>query len=452
MHGEPIVALASGQGAAAVAMLRISGAGCHALLSKVLKGLDQPSWRPRELKFARLRHPTTREVLDEVMAVRFVAPHSYTGEDSAEVHCHGGPYVVQAILTALYGVGFRAAEPGEFTRRAFLGGKLDLTAAEGIKELAAAASHQQWLAARHLTEGRLKDAIEALRAKLIEALAYLEAQIDFPDEGDTAALNLKHVTPRVADADAKIKALEDSYAHGRVASRGLMVALCGEPNAGKSTLMNELLGRERAIVTDVAGTTRDYLEEECLVHGRLLRLVDMAGLRDEADPVERIGIATARRLASEADLVLFLLPADAAPKGFAQIDRWTKELAPKDHIKIITKADLGKPTAAAAWTSISCKQGTGIGELRKLLADKVDAHVGDLGKEAAYVTSARQMAALGASRQALGRFRDALGRGEFEECLAFELQQALKDLKSIIGDVGTEDILDKIFGEFCVGK
>ncbi len=450
MHGDPIVAPASGQGAAAVALLRISGQGCHQLLAKVVLGFA--AFTPRQLKLSTLKDAKSGETLDEIMAVRFASPHSYTGEDAAEVHCHGGPYVVQRVLKSLYDVGFRAAEPGEFTRRAFLAGKLDLTAAEGIKALAAAASHQQWLAARHLTQGKLKDAIEGLRVKLIEALAYLEAQIDFPDEGEMAALTMKNVTPKVKDAEARIKALQDSYAHGRVASRGLTVALCGEPNAGKSTLMNELLGRERAIVTPIAGTTRDYLEEECLVHGRLIRLIDMAGIRDRPDPVEAIGVASARRLAGEADLVLFLAAADAGDAAARQVEAWEKELKPQAFVKILTKADLGKPAWARSWAQLSCKAGTGIDELRKLLADKVDAHVGDLNKEHAYVTSARQMAALEQATASIGKFHEALKAGKYEEMLAFELQQTVKALTSIVGEIGTEDLLDKIFADFCVGK
>lgn len=445
---EPIAALASGSGAAAVAVIRLSGEGTLQLLASCLS-----SPLPEERTFKLVKIVQDGDVLDAALCVAFKGPRSFTGEDSAELHCHGGPYVVRRVLELLYAIGFRAAEPGEFTRRAFLRGKLDLTAAEGIRELVEAESHQQWVAARHLASGRLKDAIETLRKTLIGALAHLEAQIDFPDEGDTSHVTLAaHVTPRVRDVQQQIERLTASYDSGRVASRGLMVTLFGEPNAGKSTLMNELLGRERAIVTPVAGTTRDYLEERCLVDGRLIRLFDMAGIRDDPDPVEAIGVEAARRLAAEADLVVFLAPADAGADAPAKIAGWEAELKPRDSLKLLTKSDLGTPAWAKGWAALSCKSGAGLGELRKTLAQRVDRHMGGVGKEEAFVTSARHVAALGHAKQSLDAFFAATQRGEYVELLAFELQQAVRALRTIVGDVGTEDVLDEIFAQFCVGK
>lgn len=450
---HPIAAVASGSGAAAVALLRLSGRGSLALLAPCL-GRPSLDWPARELKLCRVVDPDKpHEVLDEAMVVHFAGPRSYTGEDSAEIHCHGGPYVVQRLLALLYRRGFRPAEPGEFTRRAFLHGKLDLTAAEGIRELVEAQSHQQWIAARHLTSGRLRSAIEDLRQTLISALALLEAQIDFPDEGDTAHLQLADVRRRVSEVEAQIARLIGSYASGRVAARGLMVALFGAPNAGKSTLLNELLGKERAIVTPVAGTTRDYLEEACLVEGRLVRLVDMAGVRDDPDPIEAIGVETARRLAREADLVVFLAAADGTAAARTQIDAWIEELTPRAKLCVVTKTDLGEPSwADHSWAKLSCRTGAGLPAFRHTLAAAVDACLGDLGNEPAFVTSARQLAALESTRAALAAFHAADGRSAGEELLAFELQQAVKALRSVIGDVGSEDVLDQIFASFCIGK
>jgi tRNA modification GTPase len=452
---EPIAALASGSGAAAVALLRLSGRGCHELAAPLLEPLGPAPWTPQTLRLCRLRDPATGEVLDEPLAAQFVGPRSFTGEDSIEIYCHGGPYIVQRALATLYKAGFRPAEPGEFTRRAFLNGKLDLTAAEGIKELVEAQSHQQWQAARQLASGKLKDTIDALRKELIQSMAYLEAQIDFPDEGDTAHLHRGHVRTRVDAVRARVKRLLGTYDSGRVATRGLMVALVGAPNAGKSTLMNELLGRERAIVTAIAGTTRDYLEEGCLVHGRLVRLVDMAGLRESTDAVEAIGIDTARRLAREADLVVFLAAADN-PAAPAEVAAWEAELEPKKALHLVTKCDLARPAPPAwakapRWLGISCATGTGVDELRTRLAEAVDRHVGGLGEES-FVTSARHVAALQAAQAALDAFAAADARGEYDELLAFELQQAARALQSIIGAVDNEDILDAVFSTFCVGK
>lgn len=441
---EPIAAVASGSGGA-VAVLRLSGNDCIALAARCLPFLGaNAAAKERLMRYGRCIDPQTGETLDEVMAAVFNGPRSFTGQDTVEIFCHGGPYIVRRILAALYSVGMRAAEPGEFTRRAFLNGKLDLTAAEGVRALVEAESEHQWQAARQLATGKLKEAIERLRRELVESMAYLEAQIDFPDEGDTAHLHLSAVERRASTVRTTIERLIATYDDGRVAARGLMVALLGEPNAGKSTLMNALLGRERAIVSDIAGTTRDYLEEPCLIEGRRIRLVDMAGVRhDTADAIEKIGVATAQRLAGEADLLLFLVPADRA-------DRPADPVLP--HVKILTKADCGVPSwADARWLRLSCKSGDGVRELRALLAHKVDTHVAAL-REETFVTSARHVHALQAAKLAIDAYFAAAAAGAYEELLAFELQQAARALEQIIGTVGNEDILDKVFSEFCIGK
>ncbi|MEN9835522.1 MAG: tRNA uridine-5-carboxymethylaminomethyl(34) synthesis GTPase MnmE [Pseudomonadota bacterium] len=451
-ESQPIAALATGSGAAAVAVIRLSGHECHTMLLPCLNW--RGVWQARQLRVATISDPHSGEHIDDTMVVLFAGPRSFTGEDSAEIHCHGGPYIVRRIMELLYRQGFRAAEPGEFTRRAFLNGKLDLTAAEGIKALVEAQSHQQWVAARHLTEGKLKSAIEDLRRLLVEALAYLAAQIDFPDEGDTAHVDLVPVRQRVSQAANAIKGLIGSYDDGRVASQGLTVALFGAPNAGKSTLMNTLLGRERAIVTAIAGTTRDYLEESCLIDGRLIRLIDMAGVRDSTDPVEAMGVEKARQLAREADLVLFLVSSDQQDSPESQLSKWIGELNPRAHLLVATKADLRPApwTAARDWLRISCHDGTGIKDLGAALANQVDLHVGNLAAEHAYVTSARQHHSLRNALEGLDKFRSADADGAYVELLAFELQESVKALRGIVGEIDTEDVLDKVFSQFCVGK
>lgn len=446
---DSIAALASGPGPAAVSIIRVSGRGLSESLSTIVKLKKPGAMTARHAHLCHIVDPATGENLDESLVLFFNAPASFTGEDVVEIHCHGGPYIITRILSTLFRNGVRQAEPGEFTRRAFLNGKMDLTAVEGIRDLVNAQSHQQWLAARHLATGRLKDQIDMLRRLLIEGMAYLEAQIDFPDEGDTAHLHIEHVTRRTDQVRSVLEQLLSSYQSGHVAARGLSVALYGEPNAGKSTLMNFLLGKERAIVTEIAGTTRDYIEESCLVNGRLIRLIDMAGIRESSDRVESIGIEHAKKLAREADVVLVLNPCDAAND---QILSQLGEIANREHILIATKSDKGAPGwVDDKWLKISCASGLNTNTLLQKLAEKVDRHVSAL-PEAGFITTERHRLSVEAALARIERFYQSLREGAHEEMLAFELLDASRHLKDIVGEISGEDILDKIFSEFCLGK
>lgn len=446
------MALSSGPGAGAVALIRVSGSRCLELLNAFIKIRSKKPFEHRFLYLADVVDAETKETLDEAMVVAFKGPHSYTGQDSLEIHCHGGPYIVQRILRAMRGLGVRDAEPGEFTRRAFLNGKMDLTAAEGIRELVQAQSHQQWQAARQLVRGQLSQHIEELRHSLIKAMAYLEARIDFPDEGDTRDVELQQVKTMVDGVTAKIVRLKNSYSSGRVAMEGLRVAIVGAPNAGKSTLLNTLLRKDRAIVTDIAGTTRDYLEEGCLIKGRLVRLIDTAGIRDTADQVEKIGVSMSKKLAAEADIILGLFPADGAEHERLEVEALLNEFGAEKVIRVLTKTDHGVPV----WTHeglipISCVKANGIESLESELANRVDHYVAPLA-ESAFIANERHFKAVSDALESLGKFADDFTAGIYEECLAFELQQAGRALSSIIGQVDSEDILDRVFSEFCVGK
>jgi len=443
---DPIVALASGASAAAIAVLRFSGRGCHELIAPCLSPRAEKR-EPRLMQLTRLIDPESNETIDEPMVVFFFGPKSFTGEDSGELYLHGGPYIIQTALALLYRIGFRAANPGEFTQRAFLRGKLDLTAAEGIQELVSAQAKQQWLAARQLATGKLASSIEQLRLQLIESLAYLEARIDFPEEGDTQDVGLAQVNERALKVQKTIAALLASYQSGRVASQGLKVAIIGAPNAGKSTLMNTLLGHERAIVTSVAGTTRDYIDEPCLIDGRLFRLIDTAGVRDTVDEVEKIGVESAKHLAETSDLILHLVPANAEHSSH---DAWLQMLPTEKTIQVTTKVDLckSKPVGLA----VSCHSGEGLDELRSFLVSKIDSHLQIVDQEQAYLTSARHFHTLQAANKSLDEFFRAYEDGAYDECLGFELQTCVRQLASIIGQVDSDDILEQIFSKFCIGK
>lgn len=449
---EPIAALSTAPGSAALAVVRVSGRGSHQLLSRVLRLKQKPA--ARRMVLAKFINPDDDLVLDEPLVAFFHGPASFTGQDSAEIHCHGSPWIVQKILTALFQVGFRQADPGEFTRRAFLHGKLDLTAAEGIRELVQAQSHQQWVAARQLATGQLRSLAEDLRAQLVEAMAWLEARIDFPDEGDTSGVDLQHVDARVARVGATLDRLEGSYLSGRVASSGLMVALYGLPNAGKSTLMNALLGHERAIVSPVAGTTRDWIEERCLIHGRFIRLVDMAGVREGADAIEAIGVAKSRQLATEADVVIHLMAADVGLDQHQIMRQWLSSIRGKNPVlECLTKTDLASPDWAkgSEILQISAKTGDGLDTLKNKLSAMVDRHV-DTVKEDVCISTPRHLNAVRQARAALAKFHEARKLGAWDEMLAFELLEAARALENLVGRVSGDDVLGKIFADFCIGK
>lgn len=450
----PIAALASGSGPGAVAIIRISGKNCWPLVARCLK--DSSSKPPKE-KLMMLRsfvNPLNKgspESIDELMAAWFQGPRSFTGEDTVELYCHGGPYIISEILKTLYDQGIRPATPGEFTKRALLNGKLDLTAAEGIKNLVEAQSKQQWIAGRQLYTGKLRDQIESLRSKLIEAMAWLEAMIDFPDEGDTQHVQLDHVKSRVERVHDQISTLIKTFQSGRIASEGLMVAFAGAPNAGKSTLLNTLLGQNRAIVSEEAGTTRDYLEERCLLEGRLVRLVDMAGIRDTDNLIEKAGVTLSKELIQKADVVVGLMASDSTETERSGIVEILSQRRDTPVLYVMTKSDKGKPPWANAMISISCKTGEGISEFQDQLLKIVDHHMGGIS-EHPFITSARQQSCLLQAEKAVQDFWQAFKINSGHELLAFELQAAARALGQVIGELSNEDILDKVFRDFCIGK
>ena len=453
---HPIAALASGSGPGAVGVIRLSGVDCWEVVRPCLGEVAAPSERRVSLKI--FRDPKTLEAVDDLVVVFFKGPRSYTGQDTVELYCHGGPYIIQRILGLLYALGARPAQAGEFTKRALLNGKLDLTAAEGIKDLVEAQSRQQWLAGRQLYSGKLKEEIESLRKEVIGAMAYLEAMIDFPDEEDTHHVGLRHVRTRLVTVSLQLTSLVSTFQSGQVASRGLMVVLAGAPNAGKSTLLNKLLGRQRAIVSATAGTTRDYIEESCLIDGRLIRLVDTAGIRETEDQIEREGVALSTKLIQEADVVISLNASDSTASDregmtslMTSINEQNSRLKNTAVMALLTKCDHAKPTWASEMLPISCLTGDGVRDLQTALVKIVDEHTGSL-EERPFLTSQRQQSALLAAETALNKFNLQDQQKAGPEMLAFELLEAARALSSVVGDISNEDILDKVFSEFCIGK
>lgn len=444
MKSGTIFALASGTGAAGVAVIRVSGSAAADAL-RALAGTEPAA--PRRLVRIRLTDPVGGRWLDDGLACWFPGPRSFTGEDVVELHAHGGRAVVEGIMKALGSIdGLRLAEPGEFTRRAFENGKMDLTAAEGLADLVAAETEAQRAQALRQAGGALGRIYEDWRARLLAAQAHLEASIDFSDEDLPDGL-IEGARSDVAALRGEIAAhLNDSHGGERLRD-GIQVAIIGPPNAGKSSLLNLLAKRDAAIVSEIAGTTRDVIEVRLDLGGVPVTVADTAGLRDSDDAVEIEGVHRAARRAEEADLRLAVFDATDWPAP----DGRTAALVDGATVVVVNKTDLAEPDPPLAVNGqaalpISAKTGAGVGALEAQLAARVAALVPAGG--APLMTRARHREALTECEAALARF---LG-GPEAELAAEDLRLAARALGRITGRVDVEDMLDVIFREFCIGK
>lgn len=439
---DTIFALASGGGRAGIAVIRVSG---HAAVTALTALARKPAPPPRRATLVSLRAPATGEVLDQGLVLRFPAPHSYTGEDVVELHVHGGLGVVAAVLDALGGLpGLRQAEPGEFTRRAVLAGKMDLTAAEGLLDLIDADTEAQRRQALRQSGGELGRLYDGWRGRLVAMLAHLEAAIDFPDEDLPESL-FTEWRRGVAALEAEMARHLDDNGRGERLRRGLMVAIVGPPNAGKSSLLNLLARRDAAIVSAHAGTTRDVVEVWLDLGGFPVLAADTAGLRDAADEIEAEGVRRARQWAGAADLKVAVFAADEAPPAGL-------ELVDRDTLTVVNKTDLGPPAWVPPSTGLgvfplSLKSGVGVDEFVRALASAVGERMAGAGA-APMLTRARHRSAVAAARDALVRASAAA----LPELAAEDLRLAARGLGLITGAVDVEELLDVIFRDFCIGK
>ena len=444
MKLKTIYALASGGAPAGIAVVRISGPGARA----ALLGLGvRVSMVPRALQRVELSDPGTGEALDDALAVWFPAPHSFTGEDVAELHVHGGRAVVAGVLDALgRAEGLRLAEPGEFSRRAFENGKMDLTAAEGLADLVAAETAAQRRQALRQMGGGLRDVYEGWRERLVSAQAHLEATIDFSDEELPEGL-MDGVRREVGGLAREVAVHLADGGRGEQLRDGIHVAIVGPPNAGKSSLLNLLAGREAAIVSETAGTTRDVIEVRLDLDGFPVIVADTAGLRDGGDAIESEGVRRAMMRAAEADIRLVVLDATRWP----DVEPRTLDLIDDDSVVVLNKVDVRKPEAAPVIggrerLAVSALTGEGVNRLEKALAGAVAARFPAAG--APMMTRARHREALTQCAEALSRFNDGGG----PELAAEDLRLATRALGRITGGVDVEDLLDVIFADFCIGK
>lgn len=445
MNGEPIAALATAPGLGGVAIIRLSGEGVYAMADR-LTALNVP---PSARKAGTFIHApllgADGTTLDDALLLFFRAPHSYTGEDVIELHVHGGRVVPQTVLERLWALGARPARPGEFTQRAFLNGRLDLTQAEAVADLIAARTPRAERAARANLQGRLGAALTPLYDDTLALSAEVEHLLDF-DEGELPPDFFVAARNRLAALSERARALLTTWHEGRLLREGACVVIAGKPNAGKSTLLNLLLGYNRAIVSDEPGTTRDALEETFLLDGIPIRLVDTAGLRDAPGVVEREGVARARALLAQADAVLYLIAADdndTPPPGTWTLHTKVDLVMPREDVRSEASAQL----AISAMREPEAARKVVCGLLREAL------RLGAGETDAATLANARQFAGLSAAEAALREAATEFDRGEIGYVTAAQrLRAAAEALAELLGRTWSEDLLDRVFSSFCVGK
>ena len=452
-----IAAIATGAAASAIGVVRLSGDGCSAACGRVFRpanGRPFGDQEPRKLVMGEMLDSRGR-VIDRGMAVRFPAPRSYTGEDAAELHCHGSPVVLRELLSALFAAGARQAVAGEFTRRAFLNGRMDLTQAEAVIDLIDAETAAAARNAAAQLDGGLRRVLEPVQETLLDVASRFYAVVDYPDE-DIQDVNPAEVSAALASAEEALTRLLADCRRGQVLKHGVRTAIVGLPNAGKSSLLNALAGYDRAIVTDIPGTTRDTVEERCELGGVPLRLIDTAGLRDTDDPVEKLGVERSRKAMEEAGLILVLIDA-SRPAGDEDFALLHEAVALAPTILVWTKGDLpAVPCPVKRYEEIGCPAVTVSAKVRDLdeLCNEIScAFPQDLwGGYGEILTNARQEEAASRALEAVRRAREALTAGVTPDALLTDVEEALEALGELTGQSVREDITDRIFAKFCVGK
>jgi len=459
MHDDTIVAIATAVGESGIAVIRISGPDAIEAAARYVRaksGLKDAA--THTVQYAKIVDPSSGETVDEALVTVMRAPRSFTAEDVVEISVHGGIVPVRRVLDLLLaGGGIRLAEPGEFTRRAFVNGRIDLAQAEAVMDLIRSKSERAMKVALKQVEGALSRKIGALRQRLIELLAHLEVNIDYP-EHDVEELTSAFIRERSGEVLAEIRQLLKSANEGKILREGITTAIVGRPNVGKSSLLNLLAGTERAIVTDIPGTTRDVIEEYVTVSGIPLRLLDTAGIRETSDVVERIGVERSRSALSDADLLLIVLNRS---EPLHEDDRTLlAQTAGRQAVVILNKSDLPAQLDEAevrgllpgtAIVPMSVKEGRGMDELGQAIADLFFG--GKLeGGEAAYVSNARHAALLKQAEQALVDAVESTDAGMPIDIVQIDVRTAWERLGEITGDTAGESLIDQIFSQFCLGK
>jgi tRNA modification GTPase len=443
-HDDTIAAVSTPPGIGGISVIRISGEDCFAILEKVFVAhISVKEMKSHHVYYGKIYNENL--LVDEVLVSVFKKPNSFTGEDVIEISCHGGAFVTQSVLQTILKNGVRHAEKGEFTKRAFLNGKMDLTEAEAVIDLIHASTKHSLESAIYQLEGKLYNSINQILKDITSVRSEIELDIDFSDQG------LEHKKYQdylsiLLGIKSRIEKLITTAKEGIILRDGFRVVIAGPPNAGKSSVFNRIIENERAIVTDVPGTTRDYIEEDIALEGYLVKLFDTAGLRERADKVEQFGIEKAYRILRNAHLILWIEDCSVSR------ETTLPDFEGIQTISVLNKSDLIKMNYAVNSSSIlvSAKTGNGIEELKKIIIDNIDVSGEDLAD--GLITNSRQLGAAEKSLNALNQAVETTKSKRGLEFIAFDLHEASEYLEEIIGKISNEDIINSIFDRFCVGK
>lgn len=454
MHQDTIIALATAQGIGAISVIRLSGKQAIKAVNQVFHGKDLEKQATHTLHFGTIRDGN--EIIDEVVVSLFVEPKSFTGENVVEISCHGSPYIVKRIFQLFINQGVRLAKAGEFTQRAFLNGKFDLAQAEAVADLIAADSEAAHKAAMYQMRGGFSQKIKELREKLIHFASLIELELDFGEE-DVEFADREDLRVLVKEILTVIQALIQSFSLGNVIKNGVPTVIAGKPNAGKSTLLNALLNEERAIVSEIAGTTRDVIEDEIVIEGMVFRFIDTAGLRETEDKIEKIGVQRSYEKIKSASLLLYVfdLTEIKTPQDYEQ------ELADAQYFGIpyIMVGNKVEYASDMVWSTlssypevelISAKNKEGLENLKQHILKIVQGENFSTGDT--LITNTRHYESLLQTKNALDNVLAGLNRGVTGDFLAMDIRQALYHLGEITGQITTDDLLANIFSKFCIGK
>mgnify|MGYP004523197759 FL=1 len=455
MDNDTICALASPAGGA-IATIRISGTQSIGIADKVFRAANHNSLadaKPNTIHFGNIVNDTN-EVIDEVLVSVFRAPHSYTGEDSIEISCHGSSYIVAQVLQVLIGNGCRQAQPGEYTMRAYLNGKMDLSQAEAVADLIASTNKATHHIAMSQLKGHFSSNLSMLRDKLLKITSLLELELDFSDHEELEFANRDELLALAEDINKHIERLCNSFASGQAIKGGVPVAIIGKTNVGKSTLLNQLVGEDRAIVSDVHGTTRDIIEDTTVIQGVTFRFIDTAGIRQTKDRIEQLGIQRTYAKLNSASIILWVTDKDDFTKeeldDISDHSDYQKVIIVRNKIDLCPTRPISVPSAFAS-INISAKDGINLSELRTLIYSAAD--IPEIHENDVIVTSARHYSSLCSAKEALTRVIGGLHSNLSGDLISEDLRQVLYHLSEITGGAITpHEVLGNIFSHFCIGK